>query len=153
MMKIKEWLGFVAMAALMIGCGESGPKLVSVTGTVSLNGQPVEGAALTFEPDPTDPHREARPGEAVTDAAGKYEVSTSLKSGLAPGKYRVMVTKAPLDAAKGDPTYADDPYMAQLSATGLDGGKKAKKSVIEQTFDRDVPEAGSTLDFDLKAAK
>lgn len=153
MMMMKEWLGFVATAALVIGCGDSGPRLVSVTGTVSLNGQPLEGAALAFEPVPTAPNSEVRPGEAVTDAAGKYEVSTSLKSGLAAGKYRVIVTKAPLDAAKGDPNFAEDPFMAQLAATGPDGGKKAKKGVIEETFDREVPEAGGTLDFDLKAAK
>ncbi len=132
---------------------ESGPRLVSVTGTVSPNGQPVEGASAHVRAGPYRPPQEVRPGESVADAAGKYEVSTSLKSGPAPGKYRVIVTKALLERRQGGPELRGRSLRwPGARRRGLTGGKKAKKSVIEQMFDREVTEAGSTLDFDLKAA-
>src|SRR3954463_16414571 len=34
------------VAGFLVGCGDSGPKLVPVTGTVTLNGKPLEGAVV-----------------------------------------------------------------------------------------------------------
>ena len=38
-----------------LGCGDSGPKLVPVSGTVLLNGEPLEGATVVFTPARTPP--------------------------------------------------------------------------------------------------
>lgn len=53
----------------------------SVTGQVTLDGQPLAGSTVTF-------HSESgRAASAKVDAAGKYR----LKAGLLPGKYRVTI--------------------------------------------------------------
>ncbi len=60
------------LAALFIsGCGRDGrPPLGRVQGVVTLDGAPLEGALVVFEP--VEP---ARPSRGVTDAAGRYTLS------------------------------------------------------------------------------
>ena len=50
-MKMWRCAAAAAAAGFLVGCGESGPKLVPVSGTVTLNGKPLEGAAVAFQPD------------------------------------------------------------------------------------------------------
>ncbi|HEX4613250.1 MAG TPA: hypothetical protein VH092_34000, partial [Urbifossiella sp.] len=38
------------LAALLLGCGSDGPKIVKVSGTVTRNGAPVPGVAVSFTP-------------------------------------------------------------------------------------------------------
>src|SRR5262245_50681880 len=80
----------VVLAALLAGCG-SGPKLATVTGTVMLNNKPLEGAELTFVPDPSN--RSVTPGSDVTGPEGNYKVRYLDRFGLAPGKYKVLISK------------------------------------------------------------
>ena len=53
------------------GCGGGGdqPELGQVTGTVTLDGKPLSGIAVVFQPD------SGRPARGVTDAEGKYELT------------------------------------------------------------------------------
>ncbi|MBI3463570.1 MAG: hypothetical protein HY000_11005 [Planctomycetes bacterium] len=73
-----------------LGCGqESGPRLADVTGAVTLDGQPVEGAGLTFIVE--------GPGGAVaygrTDEDGHYEMHFGKdRTGAVIGKNRVRIT-------------------------------------------------------------
>lgn len=90
----------VAAAAIVLGgaCnrGTNKPKTYPVTGTVTLNGQPVAGATVNFTPK-----ERAAPGQsgpqaasAVTDEQGKYQIGTFAKGdGALPGEYLVSVTK------------------------------------------------------------
>jgi hypothetical protein len=50
-MRTQLSIAFVVLAALALqGCGDSGPKTYSVTGTVTFGGQPVEQGSIVFDP-------------------------------------------------------------------------------------------------------
>jgi hypothetical protein len=99
------WLAIVALA----GCGGSGrPSLVKVTGTVTLNGQPLEGALVSFlkETDANDKFK--RPASGTTDAQGKFSLGTYNKEdGLPVGKYKIAVVKRELVGQLPE-NYSDD---------------------------------------------
>jgi hypothetical protein len=80
------------------GCGGDGrPALVKVTGTVLLDGAPVEGAIVMFQPDVDAKAQFRRPSAGVTDASGKFVLGTYEKDdGLPPGKYKVGIQKREL---------------------------------------------------------
>ena len=69
-------------------CGPSGPRPVPVSGTVTVDGQPMAGASVMFMPQST-----GQPGVGVTDEAGKFRLTTgSSQEGVLPGAYKVTVT-------------------------------------------------------------
>lgn len=88
---------FAATLVILIGCGESDmPDVATVTGKVSLDGQPLEGAAIKFWP--VDGGRTAT---AVTDAAGEYSLDyNATTKGAKVGKNEVRVSK--FDESLGD---------------------------------------------------
>lgn len=90
-----NWKALAAVVALMGlgigGCGGSdGPDTEPVTGIVTLDGQPVEGARVVFSPGSGG----GQAASGVTDAEGKYELTTfSQGDGAVVGNYNVIVTK------------------------------------------------------------
>ncbi|MCH9652722.1 MAG: hypothetical protein K0U86_00435 [Planctomycetes bacterium] len=126
---------------LAVGCGgvSDAPDRRIVTGTVTLDGVPVEGAAIRFLPQPTGPIAAGK----VID--GKYEVTN--KGGVPLGKHRVEIKGIPIlpadtkgmslgeiDAATRPPVPIPEKYF--------------KNSKLEATI-----EAGSgphTVNFELK---
>jgi hypothetical protein len=80
-------LVWVLWAAL--GCGASSD--VAVTGTVTLDGQPLTNALVTFYPEGKTP---GLGGNGRTGADGKYTLTPNRKGqGLAPGEYRVVISR------------------------------------------------------------
>lgn len=74
---------------------------VEVSGTVYLEGSPLQGAAGTVVMG-LDADRGAVVAGRI-DASGRYRVDTTHKGdGIAPGRYRVAVTAYRPDAAPGD---------------------------------------------------
>ncbi len=82
----------VGGAALACGCGQSGadrPATYAVTGKVTLDGNPVEGAAVSFVAS-----GEGKSAAGITDASGTYQLSTfGGNDGAVPGQYKVKITK------------------------------------------------------------
>jgi len=77
--------------ALIAGCGGTGLHTIVVTGTVTFDGEPLEGAAITFTP-----RGEGHPAFGITDANGRYTLQTMLgnpDAGTTPGDYEVAITK------------------------------------------------------------
>lgn len=81
----------VFVLAMTIGCGTRGTPLCVVTGTVTLDGAPIEHGQLTFRP--SDPHAAPR---AATVLDGRYRVE------LPAGKMIVEVSSS--RPAAGSPT-------------------------------------------------
>jgi hypothetical protein len=77
---------------LALGCGRgSSSGLVPVTGTVTLDGQPLAGATVGFLPQGD---LKGGGGGGGTDAAGKYQVlSSGSQKGLLPGRYKVTISR------------------------------------------------------------
>ncbi len=84
------------MLAVVVGCGDSGPQLVPVTGTLSLDGQPLGFKSLTLFPiEGTSGHGAA----GFTDGAGSIKLLAVVPGavrdfeGCPPGRYRVVITE------------------------------------------------------------
>jgi Carboxypeptidase regulatory-like domain len=81
----------VTVGIVLTGCSNSSrPPTYPVTGTVTLQGKPVAGAAITFVPT----GNEGEAASAITDSEGKYALTTwEAGDGARPGEYRVKVSK------------------------------------------------------------
>jgi len=99
----------VLTAVLICGCSESSKpyKTAPVWGVVTLDGQPLAGARVTFMPVPNEQGKLQSGPEATseTDAGGRYSLKTVFgDSGACVGKNRVMVTTRKFEL---DPTNPD----------------------------------------------
>jgi hypothetical protein len=82
--------------ALSAGCGDESIRSQPVAGVVTLDGQPVEGATVTFSPLEQG-RQDASFGR--TDAEGRYRLRTvrgKAEDGTTPGEYAVVITKTEL---------------------------------------------------------
>jgi hypothetical protein len=91
-------LGLLCLA--VSGCGPNIshlPKTVKAEGTVTLDGQPVPGATLTFIAEQGNYH-----ASAVTVADGTFKLNAfKEKTGAVPGKYHVEINKTVAKAGEG----------------------------------------------------
>lgn len=73
--------------AILAGCGKSGPEVAFVSGTVTLDGKPLDGATIIFTPTSG-----GRPSGAETNEEGYYELTyTEGVMGALPGKHTVTI--------------------------------------------------------------
>lgn len=76
----------VALSVSVTGCFR-GPELGAVTGTVTLDGEPLANAEVVFQPPG------GSPSVATTDSAGRYELEyTKDKPGAVLGTHTVRIT-------------------------------------------------------------
>jgi len=135
------------------GCG--GPKLVSVSGKVLLNGKPFKDADIVFVADSSN--KDGVSGSDRTGPEGNYTVMANGRIGLVPGKYKVLISKTLVDLSRIPKVHQDDPYMARLTLYGhqadmdQQGLTSAKPAEIKAEFDREVPAGGTVFDFDVKS--
>ena len=87
----------VLLLVAALGCSSSS-GLTDVTGKVTYQGQPVEGATVVFISNET-----TRPATAITGADGTYSLMTLDAHGATPGKYSVVVSKADAPTETGEP--------------------------------------------------
>ena len=119
-------LGTVLSLAL-VGCAQS--NTIKVTGTVTLDGKPVDQAEVTFQP------AEGRIATGVTDSQGRFELSTnSPGDGAVPGDHKVTISQYysagnPPPMMPGSqipsrfPQKYGDPSQSPFTAKVLRGGK------------------------------
>lgn len=109
-----ETLGFGLMLLAVLGCGQqSGEKLdtVPISGTVTLDGAPVEGVSVVFAP--TGGGGMAASGK--TDSSGHYKLTTrDPDDGAMAGSYVVMLSKT---EGEGPASEAVKPGMSEEEAT------------------------------------
>ena len=115
-MNIRRFVGAWIMIWTLIaaGCGgASNPNanLIPVTGTVTMDGKPLEGASVTFMGP-------GQGGSGVTDAAGKYEITHfRAGKGVDAGDYSVLISK--LVMANGSPIPPGTESAADLNTKEL----------------------------------
>ncbi|MEW4571148.1 hypothetical protein AB1L88_25030 [Tautonia sp. JC769] len=79
--------GFALVLSVhLIGCGGDGLPREGVSGTVTLNGQPLETGIITFVPE--DPNTPTQGGTTI--ANGAYDIPRA--QGLVPGQYKVIIS-------------------------------------------------------------
>ncbi|MBM4088948.1 MAG: carboxypeptidase regulatory-like domain-containing protein [Planctomycetes bacterium] len=160
------WVGLAAVVAaigIVVGC-DKGPteSVAKAGGTVTMNGEPVASARVTFHPVSG-----SRISHGTTDAMGKFTLSTfGVNDGALIGKHKVTVSKVEgadstpkvdVEALRKGGVSAMPGYADQMGV----GGKKAEqpKQLIpekysdkeQSTFEVEVTATG-TNDFpiDLK---
>ena len=97
------WLPAVVLALTLGGCGSDRPQTIPVSGTVTLDGSPIEGAIVGFTPTGG-----GRPATGTTDTSGKFTLTTFEDGdGALPGTHTVTVTKMKSSGGEGMPSAGD----------------------------------------------
>jgi len=112
----------VATTLLWTGCG---PKAAAVKGVVTLDGQPVEGANVTFVSEDGSTSY-----TGFTDASGNCTLDWGQGKETKAGTYKIIVIKAPKVDLPGEITPGSPEAMKQMQsetkgATKVGGGTKA----------------------------
>lgn len=110
------WLRLLCFALLIAsGCGQGGPNInpQPVGGVVLFNGEPVEGATVSFTPDRTGGDAEGVPAVGRTGADGTFRLRAlhsgrPFTAGTAMGQYIVTVVKQDIPAMS-DPELINNP--------------------------------------------
>lgn len=118
------------VAFAFVGCGQKGPKKVSISGTITVDGEPVDKGSVRFKPadgqGPTD-------GAQIVDGKFEAEVTTGEKILVVDGS-KVVGQFEP------DPTLNPGVMADQLEMYPGMPFKQEKKITVEkkgQTFDID----------------
>jgi len=128
------------------GCGsQSEFKMVPVTGTVSLDGQPLAGAMTKFFPA----GKVNEESQGRTDASGKFQLDgVHGKTGAMPGEHKVVITRLVMkDGTPVDPKI-DFALVVHEARESLPA---TYSNIDETTLTATVPAAGGNIDFQLKS--
>jgi hypothetical protein len=86
----------VCVVALgLVGCSRDTFPLVPVQGIVTLDGQPVEGARVSFIPE------RAITAGGITDTSGRFTLMCRGRRGCPPGRSQVLISKQVLSLPDG----------------------------------------------------
>lgn len=154
-MKTVSSLALVALSASALshaGCGEPGPRLVPVYGTVILNDKPLAGAEIAFVPDPSN--KDVTPGGDKSGPDGKYQATFNGRTGIAPGKYKVLISKkADLpEGVKLPEEMKIDRVQQEMMGLRKETLPAKYADATNSEFVIDVGDAGGPFNFDLKVS-
>jgi len=120
----------LVLAVFLTGCGSDGPERGVVTGKVTLNGDPLPGADIVFQPE------EGSPSLAVTDDKGRYDLMyTRDKRGAMVGEHVVQITT---------PTTSTDAQGNQVMVP-----QQVPPKYNAGSLTREVKPGRNSYDFDL----
>jgi hypothetical protein len=163
-------LGALALFVVTItGCSGESFNTVPVSGTVTLDGEPLPGVEVVFYPEPTESTAVVGPfSVATTDSAGKFTLETRYgEAGAVVGKHRVTFAYGDVDQeaiydaeaaemeAKGE---GESLTSEEKSAAKEANSQLGKRKQIPNMYGEDsevtieVPAGGmSNADFPLKS--
>lgn len=135
------------LIAMQVGCTSSDqPELGQVRGTITLDGMPLTGVAVVFQPD------NGRPARGMTDAEGKYELTYIRQTkGTKVGSNRVEIAPSEEGEEAADVETGDEaPQSAPVNA-------KPGKPLVPARYNTqselkvDVQPGENTFDFQLES--
>ena len=153
---LRSWRLLSICVVLAAGCsGSDRPATVPVSGTVTLNGQPVADAQVSFMTDGAP-----RAAFGTTDAEGKFRLTTFEENdGAMVGKHTVTISNAAAVGGEGmspeDPSAAYGEAMQAAAsgtpASGGEGGIPVKYANPKTSgLEREVTQGGpNEFDFEL----
>lgn len=132
--RLRVLLPIVLVIALLSGCG--GGDFGSVSGKVTLDGKPLKGAYVEFQPV-----HKGRPSSGVTDQNGHYELMyTADQEGAEIGEHTVRITLE----KTGKDKFGGEITLAQLVPA---------KYNVESILKRKVKAGDQEFNFPLKTGK
>lgn len=142
-----SFFGLIAFAsAISIGCGGGNgfPPPSPVTGTVTYQGKPVEGASVSFLTSDSA----GRAASGTTDASGVYKLTTfAPDDGALPGSYTVTIAKSTssIPDSEVDVTAPGEGYEEMMAAAGSNTLSKLNKDELPTKY-------SNPAESDLKAS-
>jgi hypothetical protein len=114
------------------GCGGGGPQLGRVEGTVTLDGSPLEGALVEFQPN-----EQGVPSYGRTDASGRYRLQFGVdRPGAMLGTHTVRITTGGMESTgEGQPVAVPERVPARYNT--------------HSDLTREVTAGRNTFDFEL----
>ena len=133
-MPVSMCFGLAIALAAVTGCGGgSTPDVGLVIGTVTMDGKPLENAAVIFSPP------NGRPSMGLTDSNGKYELNYIRDTkGAVPGTHQVRITTQP-ESRPDD--YTGPEFKETIPA----------KYNTDTTLDAEVKAGENTFNFELES--
>ncbi len=132
--------GFAPLVAV-IGCGGNKGAFATVSGVVTHNGNPVEGAKVVFHSTVEVDGKAGQAFGAQTDSNGKYVIaSVGKEPGIPPGLYKVTVAKY---EGKGM-EFGEGMDAGQLDAAASDIGVAKGGGGIRNLLPAEYAAVGST---------
>lgn len=145
---------WVVLLLSISGCGDSGPAMGKVTGTVKLDGKPTPKLMVVFVPK-----EGGETSQAITNSDGVYELLGKVKKGALLGLHTVSITtvrepsaaaQASTEMSSDSAAYANqsDPaqYVRAAQFKELVPAKYNSKSELVE----EVAAGDNVIDFDLK---
>ena len=121
------------LAFMMPGCSSTPsdqPDLGTVSGTVTLDGQPLSGANVVFKPET------GRPSAGLTDEAGHYElIYVGETRGAMIGPHSISITTAQPASSEEESNLVEETIPAQYNT--------------ESTLTEEVKAGENVFDFQL----
>lgn len=134
----------VLLSLVLTGCGGAGFDLAPVSGKVTLNGEPLPDAMVTFMPIGGSGSVAGPPSWGKTDAQGMYTLQTrDGEAGAVVGRHLITITT---ESEGGDGGEGDDVY-----GSGATAEKVPARYNTDSEEEFDVPKEGKegTANFDL----
>jgi hypothetical protein len=147
---VRGWAATAAFMLAGLGCGADLP-VAPVSGTVTLNGQPLAGASITTQPIAADAGNTPGSGSfATTDGEGRFqlELVKPPMPGAIVGEHRVMISplgKPSGSTASADGSSTDDP-LAHLQEANKPWPRQFSDGSLRLTV---PPEGTADAKFDL----
>jgi len=130
------FLLLVAVTLLSTGCG---PRLVPVSGRVTLAGKPIGRGHIWFVPDMEKGAQHSNYTPCALDSDGRYALKTEDKVGILPGPYKVVIfatlTEPPASPNGWVPDWLAPAKYANHQTSGLAVEISPTAKVVVQDFD------------------
>lgn len=138
----------VPIISTVVGCNNGDqPQLGQVVGIVTLDGKPLSGVSVLFQPS------DGRPAMGTTDSAGKYELTyIGQTKGTKVGPNRVEIASSEEGEESGEIDSGDGEPQADLKKSNRSGKPAVPARYnVQSELNVDVKPGENTFDFQLKS--